>query len=102
MKKDLLYVVIAIVVIAGICFGLAKMRPDWVPSKLQSSSVDQSGAPKPMTAGKVVMHVNGEPVTDEQFQTYVNGMPENMQQMAQMPQGRRLLADQISSLIALS
>lgn len=108
MKKDLLYSVIGILLVVGICFGLAQMRVEVAPTKSEPFRLDQQtsistpavkGGP---VAGKVVMHVNGEPVTDSEFQTFLSGMPENMQQMAQAPHGRRLIADQIASLIALA
>lgn len=105
MKKDLLFALIVIVVIAGICFGMARMRPEFTPTPSQPFHLDEKTASAVTVApapGKVVMHVNGEPVTDEEFQTYVNGMPEQMQQLAQMPAGRRALAEQIVNLIALA
>jgi len=105
MKKDFLYAIIIIVAIAGICFGLAKIRPDFVPTKSQPYHIDQvQTAPKKANEapGKVIMRVNGEPVTDLEFQTYIAGMPEQAQQMAQMPQGRRLIAEQVASLVALA
>ena len=109
MKRDLVYALIVIVAVAGICFGLAQMRPNFTPRASQPYSLDEkvATATTPAAAvapapGKVVMHVNGEPVTDEEFQTFVNGMPENMQQVAQMPAGRRALAEQIANLIALA
>jgi len=105
MKKDLLFTVIGIGAVAAVCFGLAQMRPELPPTPSQPYEVDaklatpSSGGP---AAGKVVMSVNGEPVTDVEFQTFVAGMPENMQQAAQSSHGRRLLADQVASLIALA
>jgi len=105
MKKDLLYALIAVAAVAAVCFGLAQMRPELPPTPSQPYQVDSKLATPSSAgpaAGKVVMSVNGEPVTDVEFQTFVSGMPENMQQAAQSAHGRRLLADQVASLIALA
>jgi peptidyl-prolyl cis-trans isomerase C len=105
MKKDLLFTVIGIGAVGAICFGLAQMRPELPPTPSQPFQADaKSATPSASTpaAGRVVMSVNGEPVTDLEFQTFISGMPENMQQMTQTPHGRRLIADQVASLIALA
>jgi len=109
MKKDLLYSLIGVVLVVALCFGLAQMRPGFEPPKSEPFHLDKSVASvapvskaAPPAGGKVVMRVNDEPVTDLEFQTFLSGMPENMQQMAQTPHGRRMIADQIASLIALA
>jgi peptidyl-prolyl cis-trans isomerase C len=108
MKKDLLLTLIVIVVIAGLCFGLARIRPEFTPTKshpytLEETKSTSSSAPKTASSGgKVIMHVNGEPVTEQQFETFVNGMPQQAQQMLQLPQGRRVIAQQVASLVALA
>ena len=109
MKKDLLYTSIGVVLVVAFCFGVAQMRPEFEPPKSEPFHIDNgvtSVAPvskaAPPAGSKVVMRVNGEPVTDVEFQTYLSGMPENMQQVAQTPHGRRAIADQIASLIALA
>jgi peptidyl-prolyl cis-trans isomerase C len=109
MKKDLLYTSIGVVLVVALCFGLAQMRPEFEPPKSEPFHVDkEAGAAAPVSkaappaGAKVVMRVNGEPVTDLEFQTFLSGMPENMQQLAQSPHGRRAIADQIASLIALA
>ena len=105
MKRDLVYSLVTILAVAGICFGLARMRPEFAPTKSEPFHLDEKAASptaKAADGGKIVMRVNGEPVTDRQFQLFVSGMPENMQQMASSPAGRRIMAEQISSLIALA
>lgn len=106
MKKDLLYSLIVIVVIAGICFGLAQIRPEFTPTKSHPYTLDESksasAAKSRPVEGKVIMRVNGEPVTEQEFETFVKGMPEQAQQMLQLPQGRRVIAEQVASLIALA
>src|SRR5581483_2723566 len=37
-----------------------------------------------------------------QFQTYVSGMPENVQQMTARAEGRRMIADQIARVVAIA
>ncbi len=103
MKKDLLFAVIAIAAVGGVCFGLAEVRPAYKPTPSEPYQLGQHGAGlAPVAPGNVVMRVNGEPVTDQQFQMYVSGMPENVQRMTASAEGRRLIADQIVSLIALA
>jgi peptidyl-prolyl cis-trans isomerase C len=105
MKRDLPLSVIAVAAALAICFGLAKMRPDYAPTKSQPFSLDKA-APNPAAkpapgSGHVIMRVNGEPVTEREFQTYLSGAPEQMQQMLGSAQGRRVMADQIVKLKAL-
>lgn len=103
MKRDLVLALIAIVVVLGACFALAHVRPDLAPTKSQPFVLDRDAA-NPMQqpgASKIIMRVNGEPVTERQFQTYIAAAPENMQQMLASPSGRRVLAEQIVQLKAL-
>ena len=106
MKKDLLYSLIVIVVIAGLCYGLAQIRPEFTPTPSHPYTLEEpksAAVTKSAPAeGKVIMRVNGEPVTDQEFETFVKGMPEQAQQMLQLPQGRRVIAEQVASLIALA
>ncbi|HJW93756.1 MAG TPA: peptidylprolyl isomerase [Thermoanaerobaculia bacterium] len=107
MKKDLLYALIVIVVIAGICFGVAQIRPEFTPTTSHPYSLEATKSTAPVSrvapaAGKVVMRVNGEEVTEQEFQTFVSGMPDQAKRVAEMPQGRRLIAEQVASLVALA
>jgi len=43
----------------------------------------------------VVMRVDGEAVTDREFDLFIQSLPEQMQQMAMTPEGRREIANQI-------
>ena len=50
---------------------------------------------------KVVMHVNGEPVTLAEFNVFVQQAPEQMQSVYASPQGRAMLAQEIAKMKAL-
>jgi peptidyl-prolyl cis-trans isomerase C len=104
MRRDLLYADIGIVIVLVLCFGLARMKPEFPPTKSEPFRIDkQAATPAPLPGeGKVIMRVNGEPITEREFQLYVAGVPEQMQAMLNSsPQGRRIMADQIVKLKAL-
>ncbi|HET8797853.1 MAG TPA: peptidylprolyl isomerase, partial [Thermoanaerobaculia bacterium] len=44
---------------------------------------------------KVIMHVNGEPVTESEFKAFMSAVPEPQQAMLGSPEGRRMLANEI-------
>jgi peptidyl-prolyl cis-trans isomerase C len=75
--------VIASLVIAGICYGLAMARPD-LPA-----------------ARRVVMRVNGEPVTETEFNSFISQAPEQMRAFYASPPGREALARELVKLKAL-
>jgi len=102
MKKDLVIALIVILAVGGVCFGLSQVRPAYKPSLSEPFTLEHGVQSSPAAPGKVIMRVNGESITDRQFQMYVAGMPENVQQMAMTAEGRRLIADQIAGLIALA
>ncbi|HUP50341.1 MAG TPA: peptidylprolyl isomerase [Thermoanaerobaculia bacterium] len=93
MRKDLVIAVIAFLAIGAICYGLAALQPDLPP-------------PLPFTAlgggsEKVVMRVNGEAITERQFNNFLLQAPEQMQFFYATPEGRRILADEVVKLKAL-
>ena len=54
-----------------------------------------------MASEPVVMRVNGDPVTEREFNLYVSTAPEQMRQMAMSREGRKLFAQQLVALKAL-
>ena len=97
MNKDLIFASIAFVAIGVVCFGLAAARP---PVTVQPSAPLESKR----VIGKndrVIMHVNGEPITENEFSVFVGQAPEQMQFFYNSPEGRRLLADEMAKLKAL-
>lgn len=96
MKKDFAIAVMTVAIIAAVTFALSKMRGDlpltpsqpYVP---KATSRAAAGA-KP---GKAIMHVNGEPVTEAEFNAFMGAVPEQQRQMFAGPGGRRELANEL-------
>ena len=106
MKKDLVIAIAAILIIAGACYALASIRPDLplTPSQPFSRVAGAGkgtakGSAKP---GKVIMHVNGEGITEDEFLAYAESAPpEQRAFLVTSPEGRRLLAEEIVKIKAL-
>jgi peptidyl-prolyl cis-trans isomerase C len=100
LKKDLIPIAIAIVAIGAICYGLAEATPDLPPP--QSQPVASQTTKKTIAANdRVVMRVNGEPITEREFSAFVAEAPEQMQFYYMTPEGRRILAEELVKLKAL-
>ena len=95
MRKDIVIAVVAVAAIAALTFGLAKMRPDlpFSPSK--------PGEVKTEPSGKVVLHVNGEAVTEAEFNAFLSAVPEQQRAMFTGPAGKRELANELVRMKAL-
>ena len=100
MRKDFVIAAAAILVVLAVTFGLAQLRPDGpgTPSKPFGDGQSTSGAGK---SGKVVMRVNGEPVTEEEFNLFMESVPEQQRAMLMSPAGRRQVADEFTRIKAL-
>lgn len=104
VKKDFPVALGSIVIVLAICFGLAAMRPELPATKSTPFStlpVVKSTATVTMKNDKVVMRVNGQPVTEREFDAFVQQAPEQMQAFYASPEGRRTLADQLVKLKSL-
>jgi len=99
MKRDFLLAIAIILIVAGVCFGLATLRPDR-PAR-ESHPFSASTGPLPATNDKIVMRVNGEGVTEREFNAIIRQSPEDMRAMYATDAGRRALADQLVKLNAL-
>jgi peptidyl-prolyl cis-trans isomerase C len=99
VKKDLTIALIAILIIAAATFAIARVRPDLplTPSQpYAEKAVAKTSAPK---TGKVVMHVNGEAVTEDEFNAFVNAIPDEQRAgVMANPQGKRMVANEIAKL----
>src|SRR5437762_5377334 len=92
-KKDLLLGVVAILVVAGICYGLAAVRPPFQPTPSQPYT-----GPTPLgktTAGRIIIRINGEPVTQEEFEAAFHMLPEEMQRQFANEPGKMAFAEQL-------
>lgn len=101
MKKDLLIAAVALVLVVAICFGASQMRADLplTPSQPFTSKAALDDALDP--TDKVIMHVNGAPVTEREFNTFVQQFPEQMREVAATPEGRQRVAQELVKLKAL-
>jgi len=104
MKRDLSIALVALLLIAAAAYGLGMIRPHLPPTPSHPFSL-VTGAPGPGSAvpanDKIVMRVNGEPVTEHEFELYVRQAPEQMQPYYASPNGRMALASQVAKLKAL-
>ena len=102
MKKDLVTAVIAIVVIFAAVYAIAAMR---VPLPMRPtqpfSTAERTAALTPSTpadgppVGRVIMRVNGEPVTEGEFSAAFATLPPEMQQQFNSEQGKQAFAEQL-------
>lgn len=96
MKKDIAIAVMTVAIVAAVTFGLGKMRADLppTPSRPYVPKSAERSAPA-AKQGKVVMHVNGEPITEAEFNAFMGAVPDQQRQMFAGPGGRRELANEL-------
>lgn len=71
MNKDILTAVAGAAAVSIICYGIAQLRPQTAPPRVVPGLA--------RTPDKVVMHVNGEPVTERELFLFLNEAPPQMQ-----------------------
>ena len=99
MKKDIVIAVVAAVIVLAVAFGLSQLRPN-VPGSESSASI--SGEERKLGKDeKVVMHVNGEAITDKDFAGFIATVPADQRPFYSTPAGKRALADEIVRVKAL-
>jgi peptidyl-prolyl cis-trans isomerase C len=97
VKKDIVIAVVAAVIVLAVAFGLSQLRPN-----LPGASSAAAGADREIGKDeKVVMRVNGEPVTDKDFAAFEATVPEQQRAFYSTPSGKRALADEIVRVKAL-
>ncbi len=92
MKRDFLIALIVIVVIGAICYGLALSRPALSPTRSQPFSTASIG-PNP-GRDRIVMRINGEPVTETEFEAGFNQLPPDVQERYSSDLGKMAFAEQ--------
>jgi parvulin-like peptidyl-prolyl isomerase len=102
VKKDAVYALLAVVFVLIAAWALASVRGDLplTPSKpfeAAASHAKKRVDPKE----KVVMHVNGEPITESEFDMFAASAPAETRQFYATAEGKRLLADELVKLKAL-
>ena len=97
MKKDFVIALLAILLVTAVTFALDRTIPDKPLTPSQPFEAKAAGAGKAaVKEGKVVMRVNGEPVTEGEFNTFAQSVPEEQRAfLASNPQGKRMLANEI-------
>src|SRR5262249_41150585 len=105
MSRDLSLAAVVVIAIAAVCFGAVKMHPLTPPPASPVVATEASAAPAgtgapaavqvPAPNGRVIMRVNGEPVTEAEFQMFLSTLPDNMRLMANQSEARKRIADQL-------
>lgn len=95
MKKDIAIAVAAVVVVSAVCYGLAISRPAFKPTP--SHAFTTSAVGEVINEG-VVIRVNGEAVTENEFAAAFAALPEDMQQQFRSEQGKVAFAEQVVRL----
>ena len=100
MRKDIVIAIAAVLIIAAATFGLAKIRPD-LPTTPSSPIAGKSDPEAAKKSGKVIMRVNGEPVTQAEFELFMTAIPEQQRAVLSTPGGKRELANEMVRMKAL-
>jgi peptidyl-prolyl cis-trans isomerase C len=100
MKKDVLFAIVGTLAVAAICFGVASLKPQTPPLPSPPVTTTARAEQQPVV-GTVIMRVNGQPVTQREFELFVSTLPEQMQPYAITPVGRKKVAEQLARLIVL-
>jgi len=104
VRKDISVALIAVAAVLAVAFGLSKMRPDLplTPSAPYMGVKTRAATPaRAAKAGKIVMRVNGEPVTEAEFMAFLGAIPENQRGVFAGPAGKRELANELVRMKAL-
>ena len=92
VKKDLAIALVAILAIGGLCYGVAATRPPFQPTASHPYSEKTLGK----TANShVVMRVNGEEITQEEFEAAYQALPQDMQRQFASEPGKMAFAEQL-------
>ncbi len=102
MKKDAVIALVAVVVVLASAYVLASVRPDRPPTPSQPFRPESKAAAKKVDPkDKIVMHVNGEPVTETEFNSFLLQAPAEQRAFYASDQGKRMLADELVKVKAL-
>lgn len=103
MKKDAVVALIAVVAVLVAAYVLAAVRPDapLTPSKPFTAAASHATKKKVAPNDKVIMHINGEPITEAEFNTFAQSAPAETRAFYGTTEGKRMLADELVKLKAL-
>ena len=103
MKRDIIIAVVTLVVVGAVCFTLSKtghIFPSLSRSGSTSVMTDTSSTATP-GSDKVVMRVNGEPITEREFNLVFQQAQQQQPNQFSGPKGREEFADQVAKMKAL-
>src|SRR2546423_5592085 len=101
MIRDLSLALAVIVAVAALCFGATKMHALVPPQPTPVLATGAAGAEPGVVpgaaaaaapTGPVIMRINGEPVTEEEFLLFISTLPDNVKQMATQSEARKKIA----------
>jgi peptidyl-prolyl cis-trans isomerase C len=98
VKKDIIIAAVAVVIVVALAFGLAQFRPH--ASSTAAADKDDTTT-RVNGSDNVVMRVNGDPITEREFNTFLQNAPAEGRQFYASPAGRRALADELVKLKVL-
>jgi peptidyl-prolyl cis-trans isomerase C len=104
LKNDVTVALTAVLAVLALCFGVAMVKRNLPPIESHpfvAEATASAPAAKKAVHGKVVMRVNGEPITEEEFNMFLHAAPQQAQAFYATPQGRRAMADELVKLKAL-
>src|SRR4051794_2842601 len=93
MKRDAVIALAVVLIVIGIIYGLASMKLDLKPTPSKAFTTAPVGATSP--GGHVIMRVNGEAVTEEEFNAAFSQLPEDAQRQLANPGGKTAFAEQL-------
>jgi peptidyl-prolyl cis-trans isomerase SurA len=99
LRKDIIIAIAGIAIVAAICFGLAIWKSDMKPfSSLRSGATTTTTSTTTSGPEHVIMHVNGEAITESEFAAAFSQIPQEMQQQFSSEAGRQAFAEQMVRL----
>lgn len=100
MRKDAVIAAVVLAAIIGLCYFLYVTHPP-TPPPSKAGAADASSS-KSQATDKVVMHVNGEPVTEAELSEAFRSLPENVQQQFGNTPASQAFAEQYVKLKLLA
>jgi parvulin-like peptidyl-prolyl isomerase len=95
LRKDIVIAIAGIAIVAAVCFGLAIWKPDFKPFSSSKPAAESKAASGP---DHVIMHVNGEAITESEFQAAYSQLPEDVQRQFASEAGKQAFGEQMVRL----
>jgi peptidyl-prolyl cis-trans isomerase C len=98
MNRDIAVALIGILAVAGLTYGVnaTVTQPPMSPSRPHvAGEKPVVAAERPKDTSRVLMRVNGQPVTEADLQRLVEQIPEQQRAMVNSPEGQQMLAEDL-------